>query len=33
MKFGQRDHDALFGSDDWKTFRRKVADAIEALRK
>lgn len=28
---GQREHDDLFGSDDWAAFRRKVADAIEAL--
>ena len=29
---GQRNHDALFGPDDWTEFRRKVDDAIEALR-
>jgi hypothetical protein len=29
---GQRDHDALFGADDWAAFRRKVNDAIETLR-
>ena len=33
FKLGQREHDPLFGPEDWKTFRRKVADAIEALRK
>jgi hypothetical protein len=33
FKLGQREHDPLFGPDDWKTFRRKAADAIEALRK
>lgn len=31
-KLGQRDHDAFSGSDDWRAFRRKVGDAIEALR-
>ncbi len=33
FKLGQRDHDALFGADDWTAFRRRAADAIEALRK
>ena len=33
FKLGQRDHDALFGLDDWTAFRAKVSDAIEALRK
>jgi hypothetical protein len=33
FKLGQRDHDALFGLDDWSAFRAKVSDAIEALRK
>ncbi|MGA2065704.1 MAG: hypothetical protein ABSG86_12075 [Thermoguttaceae bacterium] len=33
FKLGQRDHDALFGADDWQAFRAKVNDAIEALRK
>ena len=32
FKLGQRNHDALFGPDDWRTFRRSLADAIEALR-
>ena len=30
---GQRDHDAVFPPGDWIDFRRKVDDAIEALRK
>jgi hypothetical protein len=33
FKLGQRDHDALFGVEDWNAFRRRVSDAIEALRK
>ena len=33
FKLGQREHDPLFGAEDWRTFRRSVADAIEALRK
>jgi len=33
FKLGQRDHDPLFGPDDWTAFRRKLDDAIEALRK
>jgi hypothetical protein len=33
FKLGQRDHDALFGADDWNIFRARVNDAIEALRK
>ena len=33
FKLGQRDHDPLFGAQDWNTFRRQVDDAIEALRK
>ena len=33
FKLGQRDHDALFGDDDWNAFRRQAADAIESLRK
>jgi len=33
FKLGDRDHDKLFGSDDWVTFRVKLSDAIEALRK
>jgi hypothetical protein len=32
FRLGQRDHDALFGPDDWQLCRRKLADAIEALR-
>jgi hypothetical protein len=32
FRLGQRDHDALFGPDDWVSFRRTVDDAIEALR-
>jgi hypothetical protein len=30
---GQRDHDALFPVDDWGQIRRRLDDAIEALRK
>ncbi len=30
---GQRDHDELFVPSEWKDFRRKWDDAIEALRK
>ncbi|HUT34315.1 MAG TPA: glycoside hydrolase domain-containing protein [Planctomycetota bacterium] len=33
FKLGARDHDRLFGPDDWAAFRRKADDAIEALRK
>ena len=33
FKLGARDHDALFGPDDWAAFRRKADDAIEALRR
>jgi hypothetical protein len=29
---GQRDHDTLFPISDWRDFRQKVDDAIEALR-
>lgn len=32
FRLNQRDHDALFGADDWCDFRRRVDDAIEALR-
>lgn len=32
FKLGQREHDPLFGPGDWASFRRQVADAIEALR-
>ena len=33
FKLGQREHDQLFPPSDWTEFRRKVDDAIEALRK
>jgi hypothetical protein len=33
FKLGQREHDPLFGADDWAAFRRRAADALEALRK
>lgn len=33
LKLGQRDHDALFGPDDWNRFRTQIGDAIEALRR
>jgi hypothetical protein len=33
FKLGQRDHDALFGVDDWETARAKINNAIETLRK
>ena len=33
FKLSQRDHDAIFGPDHWKTLRRNLADAIETLRK
>lgn len=29
---GQRDHDAIFPPDDWTAFRRRIDDAIEAMR-
>ncbi len=32
FKLGQRDHDPLFGFDDWNAFRAKVNAAIDALR-
>jgi hypothetical protein len=32
FKLGQREHDPIFGFDDWRSFRRHVADAIEQLR-
>lgn len=32
FRLNQRDHDALFGADDWRSFRRRVDDAIESLR-
>jgi hypothetical protein len=31
FKLGQRDHDALFGKNDWIVFRRDIDAAIEAL--
>jgi hypothetical protein len=33
FKLGQRDHDALFGPDDWGNFRQKTDALIEELRK
>jgi hypothetical protein len=33
FKLGQREHDQLFSPSDWSEFRRKLDDAIEALRK
>jgi len=33
FKLGQRDHDSLFGPDDWSVFRGKLDDAIEAMRR
>jgi len=33
FKLGQRDHDALFGPDDWAKFRARIDDAIEALQR
>ena len=33
FKLGQRDHDLLFGAEDWAAFRAKINDAIEAMRK
>jgi hypothetical protein len=33
FKLNQRDHDALFSPSDWIDFRRKVDNAIEAMRK
>jgi hypothetical protein len=33
FKLGQREHDPLFGVDDWGAFRRRASDALEALRK
>ncbi|MHC4399278.1 MAG: hypothetical protein ACYTG0_06340 [Planctomycetota bacterium] len=33
FELGQRDHDALFGPDDWTKFRAQIGDAIEALRR
>ncbi len=31
FKLGQRDHDSLFGAEDWNAFRVQIGDAIEAL--
>ncbi len=31
FKLRDKDHDALFGIDDWTKFRKQVSDAIEAL--
>jgi hypothetical protein len=28
---GQLDHDRIFGSGDWESFRRRMVNAIEAL--
>jgi hypothetical protein len=33
FKLGQRDHDSLFGPNDWNAFRHQIGDAIEALRR
>ncbi len=33
FRLGQRDHDSLFASGDWRTFRADISQAIEALRK
>jgi hypothetical protein len=33
FKLGDRNHDALFGPEDWSTFRRATDDLIESLRK
>jgi hypothetical protein len=33
FRLGDRDHDALFGTDDWQTFRAQLDDAIETLSK
>ena len=32
FKLGQREHDPIFGFEDWQSFRRNVADLIERLR-
>ncbi|MHC4712659.1 MAG: hypothetical protein ACYTAN_05215 [Planctomycetota bacterium] len=32
FRLGQRDHDALFGVEDWKALRRRVAEAVSSLR-
>jgi hypothetical protein len=31
FQLGQYDHDRLFGSDDWRVFRHKLVEAIDAL--
>lgn len=33
FRLGQRDHDSLFGPDDWNGFRRQIGEAIEMLRR
>ncbi len=33
FKLGEREHDKIFAFEDWKEFRAKVSDAIDALRK
>jgi hypothetical protein len=33
FRLGQRDHDSLFGPDDWNRFRRQIGEAIEMLRR
>jgi len=33
FKLGQRDHDAIFGADDWAKLRAELTDAIDGLRK
>jgi hypothetical protein len=33
FKLGQREHDPLFGPEDWTKFRGQIDDAIEALRR
>lgn len=33
FQLGQRDHDSLFGPDDWAEFRTQIDDVIEALRR
>ena len=32
FRLGQRDHDALFGGEDWADFRRQLNQAIHRLR-
>ncbi|MCX7045932.1 MAG: hypothetical protein NTX50_10670 [Candidatus Sumerlaeota bacterium] len=33
FKLGQRDHDVLFGKEDWKTYRGQIDEALEMLRR